>query len=162
MEGHLSTFTSLLDRQLTVYVMFFGSSTPLLLYSFSFLLLLTFVFGTENPLLSLSFYSSREYFFLILFQPDRRQRSIILTSIRIMQCILHHPQSAAQACSICHSWFNRNQPILALRHFLSNANIRSLSLLFTYHPSALLSNNMHLFYPHFTVFHYSISCIKER
>ena len=49
------------------YVLFFGSSTPLLLYSFSFLLQLTFVFGTENPLLSLSFYSSREYFFFILF-----------------------------------------------------------------------------------------------
>jgi hypothetical protein len=49
------------------YVLFFGSSTPLLLYSFSFLLPLTFVFGTENPLLSLSFYSSREYFFFTLF-----------------------------------------------------------------------------------------------
>lgn len=49
------------------YVLFFGSSTPLRVSSFSLLPLLTFVFGTENPLLSHSFYSSREYFFFILF-----------------------------------------------------------------------------------------------
>jgi len=161
MEGHLSTFTSLLDRQLTGYVMFFGSSTPLLLYSFSFLLLLTFVFGTENPLLSLSFYSSREYFF-ILFQPGIRQRSIILTSIRNMQCILHHPQSAAHAYSICHRWFNRNQPILVLRHFHLSLTFDLCPFCLRVKPSALLTNNVHLFYPHLTVFHYSISCITER
>jgi hypothetical protein len=136
MEGHLSTFTSMLDRQLTGYVMFFGSSTPLLLCSFSFLLLLTFVFGTENPLSSLSFYSSREYFCFILFQPGRRQRSIILTSIRNMQCILHHPQSAAHAYSICHSWFSRSQPILVLRHF-------HLSLAFDLCPFCLRVTHLH-------------------
>jgi len=31
---------------------------------------------------------------------------------------------------------------------LSIADILSLFLLFTYYPSALLTNNMHLFYPH--------------
>jgi hypothetical protein len=51
---------------------------------------------------------------------------------------------------------------ISIASLLSIADIRSLSLLFTYHPSALLTNNTHLFYPYLTVFHYSISCITER
>jgi hypothetical protein len=113
MEGHLSTFTSLLDRQLTGYVMFSSSVlrphfVSLLSHSSRCSLLfseLKILSSLTRSTLLVSI-SSLSYSNL-----TRRQQSIIVTSIRNM-----HPQSAAHAYSVCHSWFSRNQSILVLRH----------------------------------------------
>jgi hypothetical protein len=96
MEGHRSAFTSPREHQLTrSYVLLFGSSTSLLSPpSFSFQLLLTFVFGTENLILSYLFYPFLKYL-VVIMRFDRRQRSTILTSIGNMK------YSTPTVCSTC-------------------------------------------------------------
>jgi hypothetical protein len=89
----------------------------------------------------------------VLLLSYSHRRSIILTSIHNMKCILHHPQSTAYTYSICHIWLTRNQPISVLRHFYQSLTFDFPPFCFNYYPSALLTNNVHLFYPYLNVSH---------
>lgn len=117
MEGHQSTFTSPRERQLTrCYVLFFGSSTSPL--SLSFQLLLTFVFGTENLILSYLFHSSHKHL-VFISRLDRRQRSTILTSIRNMK------YSTPTLCRTCLLDVSRLKPGIFRQFFTSLYSYRT-------------------------------------
>jgi len=167
MEGHLSTFTSLLDRQLTGYVMF--SSAVLRPHFFSILSpssCCSLLFSELKILSSLSLSRST----LLVSTSSLSYSNLTDQTTAIYNSDLY-PQHAMHStpptiCSTCLQYLpqlvQQKPANISITSLLSIADIRSLSLLFTYHPSALLTNNKHLFYPYLTVFHYSISCFMER
>lgn len=101
---------------------------------------------------------------LLLYLILTWQTTAIYNSDLYPQHAMHStPPTICNTCLQYLSQLVQQKPAnISITSLLSIAYIRSLFLLFTYYPSAHLTNNIHLFYPYLTVFHYSISCITER